>query len=108
MEGMNVLDANDLILERLTELGCDVSGALPRFLGKREFYCRLLAQVPEEENFESLGAALAAGDAKAAFERAHALKGVLGNMGLTPMYDEACAIVGSLGGGRRGGAQDAY
>ena len=31
--------------------------------------------------------ALSAGDIKAAFEAAHALKGAVGNLSLTPLYD---------------------
>lgn len=42
---------NDQIIERLIQDGCDVPGALPRFIGNRDFYCRMLALVPEEENF---------------------------------------------------------
>ena len=97
---------NDQIIERLIQWGCDVPGALPRFIDNRDFYCRMLAQVPGEENFDKLGSALADGDVKSSFDAAHTLKGVLGNMGLTPMYEEACAIVeplraGSLEGTRR-------
>lgn len=102
------MHTNDEIIESLISWGCDVPGALPRFIGNRDFYCRMLAMVPDEESFAKLGACLAAGDVRAAFEAAHTLKGVLGNMGLTPMYDEACAIVEPLRAGTLEGTPDHY
>ena len=105
---MKESNATDQIVERLIAWGCDIPGALPRFLNNRDFYCRLLAEVPEEGSFAKLGTCLAAGDAKAAFDEAHALKGVLGNMGLTPMYGEVCAIVEPLRGGTLAGTREHY
>ena len=102
------MPTNDQIIERLISLGCDVPGALPRFVGRRDFYCRMLTLVPNDENFEKLGAFLIAGDVKASFEAAHTLKGVLANMGLTPMYREVCAIVEPLRAGKTGGTQEHY
>ncbi len=37
-----------------------------------------------------------AGDLTGAFEAAHTLKGVAGNLGLTPLYEAVCAIVEPL------------
>ena len=45
-----------------------------------------------DTGFERLKAALEAGDLAAAFEAAHALKGVLGNLALTPAYDQVSEI----------------
>ena len=45
-----------------------------------------------ETNFDRLSEAVDAGDLDAAFEAAHALKGVLGNLSLTPAYDKVCEI----------------
>lgn len=98
---------NDII-RALTSRGCDIEGALPRFIDNRDFYCRMLEQVPREENFSKLGAALDAGDVTAAFEAAHTIKGVMGNMGLTPMYEEVCYIVESLRNGRLDNMQEHY
>ena len=44
--------------------------------------------------FDGCGSArlVAAGDLKTAFESAHALKGVLGNLSLTPLYDKVSEI----------------
>ena len=50
----------------------------------------------QDENMQKLGAALANRDYTAAFEAAHTLKGVVGNMGLTPLYEAVCVIVEPL------------
>lgn len=99
---------NELLLERLIEWGCDVEGTLPRFVGDTGFYCRLLGMVPSESSFDALGSALAGGDVRSAFEQAHTLKGVLANMGLTPMYAEASEIVELLRGGTMSGTDRLY
>ncbi|MBQ6499737.1 MAG: Hpt domain-containing protein, partial [Ruminococcus sp.] len=46
----------------------------------------------QEGNFEKLKSALDNGDLDTAFEAAHALKGVLGNLSLTPMYNKSVEI----------------
>ena len=99
---------NDQVIERLIRWGCDVPGALPRFISNRDFYCRMLALVPGEKSFEKLGTALAAEDIKGSFDAAHTLKGMLGNMGLTPLYDEVCAIVEPLRAGSLEGTRQHY
>jgi hypothetical protein len=55
--------------------------------GRKPFYIRLAGMILQEENFDKLEQALAAGDLKEAFSAAHALKGVTGNLALTPLYE---------------------
>lgn len=74
------------VFERLKEWKCDVDGALERFLGDEEMYMDFLHQIVDEESLLKLGKALDEGNAQAAFDCAHTLKGVHGNMGLTPLY----------------------
>ena len=50
-------------------------------------------------SFDTLRDAVGTGDAKAAFEAAHALKGVLGNLSLTPLYQPASEITELLRAG---------
>ena len=87
---------NKKILSQLVAWGCDVPGAMTRFLNNEDFYCTLLASVPEEKGFTELGVALKKKDTVAAFDSAHELKGVLANMGLTPLWEDACALVEPL------------
>lgn len=53
----------------------------------------------EDEGFDALSAALEQGDASTAFDRAHALKGVLANLGLTPLFEQVEKIVEPLRAG---------
>ena len=73
------------IFAELEEWGCDVTGAMTRFLEDEELYLTCLDTVITDKAFERLGMALVDGDVKEAFDSAHTLKGVFSNMGLKPM-----------------------
>lgn len=88
-----------MLLEELRNWGCDIDGALERFIGDEELYKTCLYTVLEDKAFGGLGEALGAGWVKEAFDHAHTLKGVLANMGLTPMYDITVRIVEPLRAG---------
>ncbi len=75
------------VLEKLRAWGCDLDGALERFLGDEELYKSCLPMVAEDEAFDGLKEALAEDERKKAFDCAHTLKGVFANMGITPMFD---------------------
>ena len=96
------------IMDGLRRLGCDVNGAVERLMGDEELYLRLIRQVAGGDDCERLGEALRAGNATRAFELAHTLKGMLGNMGLTPLYEPACAIVERLRPGRMADVDELY
>lgn len=85
-----------MLLEELRNWGCDIDGALERFIGDEELYITCLYTVLADKAFGGLGEALGAGQVREAFEYAHTLKGVLANMGLTPMYDITVRIVEPL------------
>lgn len=93
------------VLDDLRDWGCDVEGALERFIGDAELYEVCLKTVLADKSFAELGKALNCGDVKAAFDHAHTLKGVLANMGLTPMYDITVRIVEPL---RAGSSDDLF
>ncbi|MBC8528408.1 Hpt domain-containing protein [Christensenellaceae bacterium NSJ-44] len=76
--------------------GADYHATMERFMGNEGMYLRLLDMLFKDDNLEKLGAALQTGDLTAAFEAAHTLKGVVGNMGLTPLYEAVCAMVEPL------------
>lgn len=75
-----------LTLDTLESMGVDTREGLERCMGKEDFYFRMLSLALASEQFERLEAALAADDKAAAFDAAHALKGVTGNLSLTPLY----------------------
>lgn len=82
--------------EELAKWGCDMVGAMERFLQDEEFYRACLQEVVADSAFSTLGAALKEQDAKRAFECAHMLKGVVGNLGLTPLYEQTVKLVEPL------------
>lgn len=49
-----------------------------------------------DESMQNLEAALEAGNMAEAFRGAHTLKGVSRDLGLTPLYDAACALSDAL------------
>ncbi len=81
-----------LTIEALKNFGADTETGLHRCMDNEALYLRLVGSVPAEPKFESLENAINAGDLEGAFEAAHALKGVFGNLSLTPLYDKASDI----------------
>ena len=74
-----------ITLEQLRAWGADVDEALPRCLNNEAFYLRLVGKSVREPAFDRLREAVEAGDLAKAFDQAHALKGVTGNLALTPI-----------------------
>lgn len=81
-----------LTIENLKEYGADTDTGIKRCMGNEALYLRLVNSVADEKGFDKLEEAIGVGDYDAAFEAAHALKGVLGNLSLTPLYDKASEI----------------
>lgn len=92
------MDTTSLI-EKLTAYGADIRGIQDRFRGDTELYGKCYRAFLVEPNLALLEQAMTAQEHSQAFESAHALKGLSGNLGLTPLYDTLCRLVESL---RRG------
>ena len=75
-----------LTIDALKRFGADTDDGLTRCMGNEGFYFKLIGKVVDDKNFQALEDAVAAHDLDAAFEAAHSLKGVLGNLALTPVY----------------------
>lgn len=84
-KGMVTLDA-------LKEFGANVEEGIARCAGSEALYLRLVGTIFREKSFDGLQDAVQRGDYKAAFEYAHALKGVLGNLSLTPLYEPTAEL----------------
>ena len=76
-----------LTVDKLREYGADVDDGLARCMGMEDFYIQMTEMGLADERFETLGTVLNEGKLDEAFEMAHALKGVVGNLALTPIYD---------------------
>ena len=81
--------------------GGDYSATISRFMGNESMYLRFLDMLFQDKSMEQLGSALESGDLAGAFAAAHTLKGVAANMGLTPLYQEVCAMVEPLRAGEQ-------
>lgn len=84
------------------QYGGDYEATMQRFMGSREMYLRILNMLFNDESVRRLGEALKKQDFTAAFDAAHTLKGVSGNLGLTPLYEAACRMTETLRNGLPG------
>lgn len=90
----------------LLEAGIDVDEALGRFLGNEALMMKFLLQFPEDQNFSRLRQSVAQGDAAGAFEAAHTLKGVAGNLSMGTLFRQISAQVEDLRAGNVAAAAD--
>ena len=81
-----------LTIDALKQFGANTDDGLTRCMGNEGFYFKLIGKVVEDKNFAALESAIAEKDLDAAFEAAHSLKGVLGNLALTPIYEPVYEI----------------
>lgn len=72
------------IVAGLKQWGCKLDDIMEIFQGDEGSYLSLVSSAAEDGALQALGDALKKGDIREAFENAHMLKGVLGNLGLTP------------------------
>ena len=83
-------------IDGLRELGANVEEGLERCMGMEDFYMEMIELGLSDERFDELGPTRETGDLDAAFEQVHALKGVIGNLALTPLYETVCELTEHL------------
>ena len=81
-----------LTIDALKQFGCNTDDGLSRCMGNEAFYFKLIGKVIDDKNFQMLEDAVASKDLDKAFDAAHSLKGVLGNLALTPVYQPVYEI----------------
>ncbi len=89
-----------LTIDDLRRFGADVEDGLGRCMNDEAFYLELVNMTLEDGCFEKLSGAVEAGDKKAAFDAAHALKGIVANVSLTPLYREVAEMTELLRAGQ--------
>lgn len=82
--------------DELISAGADYAGGLELCMNNEEFYFKMIRKGLVNEKFDSLKKNLDNKNLDAAFEDAHALKGVAGNLHLTPLYKALEEIVEPL------------
>ncbi|MBQ3866145.1 MAG: Hpt domain-containing protein [Clostridia bacterium] len=87
-----------LTLDGIRSLGANTDEGLARCLNNEAFYLRMVGMALQDKNFDELKGAVEGADSAAAFACAHALKGVLGNLSLTPLFDPAARLTEVLRG----------
>ena len=87
-----------LTIDVLKEYGANTEEGLGRCFNNVDFYLRLVGMALDDPNFQNLKTAMEAGDATAAFEAAHGLKGSIGNLALTPIYNPISEMTEALRG----------
>ena len=75
-----------ITIDSLKAFGADTADGLQRCLNMESFYLDLVNSVKTDKGLDELKDFLNAGDLDNAFEKAHALKGMYGNLSLTPIY----------------------
>ena len=93
------------IKEVFQKYGADYETTMSRFMCNEQLYLTILAMLPRDENLHKLDRALQSHDFPTAFDAAHTLKGMAGNLGLTPLYQTICALAEPL---RNGGLDEDY
>ncbi|MBR0341899.1 MAG: Hpt domain-containing protein [Oscillospiraceae bacterium] len=76
-----------LTIEKMKEIGANTEEGLNRCMNNEAFYLRMVNLAISDDSFDQLKEAIEAGDLDRAFERAHAIKGVLGNVSLTNLFE---------------------
>jgi HPt (histidine-containing phosphotransfer) domain-containing protein len=74
-----------LTIEKLREYGADVDEGLARCMNMEAFYIGLVGKALADNRLPLLEQQIGEGNLDAAFETAHALKGMYANLSLTPL-----------------------
>jgi len=72
-------------LEQLRTWGANVDEGMVRCLNNEAFYLKLVDKAVQDPAFDRLKEEIAAGNLDKGFEYAHALKGTMANLALTPI-----------------------
>lgn len=81
-----------MTVDDLKRFGANTEEGIHRCMGNENFYLRLVKMMPKDQNFGILYDSIEKGDLDSAFEAAHALKGALGNLSITSLYDPVLNI----------------
>ena len=88
------------LFEELRALGVDIDGGMKRINGNEALYKRLLGSFVKTIKEHDVQPDFDAADYTETIEKAHTIKGVAGNLSLTPLYKSYTDIVDLLRAGR--------
>ncbi len=82
-----------LTIENLRSYGANVDEGIKRCVNNEEFYLEMVNKALSDPSFDRLVSSVGEKNLDDAFEVAHALKGVLGNLELTPIFEPVSEMV---------------
>lgn len=82
--------------DKLMAVGVNYDEVLKRFMGKEDFYLRMLKKFLDDKNYGELKQAVEDKNWKDAFTYAHTVKGLCGNLGLGGIMDYAGPLTEEL------------
>lgn len=88
------------LFDELRALNVDVDGGLKRINGNEKLYTKLLGSFTKSINTYYVSADFDGTDYNDTIEKAHAIKGVSGNLSITPVYEAYTKIVDLLRAGK--------
>ena len=83
-------------IEDLRAFGANVDEGVQRCVNNADFYLKMVKKAADDTSFEDLEAAVNEKNLDQAFELAHALKGALANLALTPLHEPVSQMVEQL------------
>lgn len=86
----------EALVEEMKKYGVDDECMRDRFDDDAELYVECLRDLVTEKRFSDLDAALEAKDYGAAFQAAHAVKGLAANLSITVFFESLSALVEAL------------
>lgn len=94
------------LLSELDRLGVNTEEGLERFSGNKALYAKMMGKFPASVNGLDVMPAIEADDIEAAITKAHTIKGVTGNLSITPLYTAYTQIVNELRAGNAAAAKE--
>ena len=95
------------MFDELNALGADLNSALARFMGNAQLLEMILKKTPESiEKNGDVVEQIDAGNIDAAILKAHTLKGNMGNLSITPLYEAYTEITELLRAGKTAEARE--
>lgn len=88
------------LFDELKALGVDVDGGLKRINGNEKLYTKLLGSFTKSIDTYHVDTGFDGNDYNDIIEKTHAIKGVSGNLSITPVYESYTKIVDLLRAGK--------
>ncbi len=94
------------LISGLKELGVNTEEALKRFSGNSSLYIRMVGKFPASIQGLDVMPYIESGEIDKAITNAHTIKGVTGNLSITPLFNAYTQIVSDLRAGNADSAKE--